>query len=216
MESNNYYLFNQNPRDINVENKDDEAPPSIIQSQIDINSQHSELSNSNSNSNKDINIELDVDIKSYSGEKEDNSSISFPEDANLEEKEADAPEIAGIVSQHEIKIELNNINQDIGENNNIVNFPCPEPKKADNLLNNERPKDSELKEKSSDDYYNKKSFDSSYFYYDNNRFKFSYNPYFSYFPFGPQYFSYESYFNYGFNYSFRHHFPFGRFSGEYI
>lgn len=47
MESNNYNLSNQNLKDINDENKDGEAPPSIIQSQIDINFQHSESSNSN-------------------------------------------------------------------------------------------------------------------------------------------------------------------------
>lgn len=212
MESNNYNLFSQNPGDINVENKDDEAPPSIMQSQIDINSQNSDLSNSN----KERNIELDMDIKSNSGEKENNSSISLQEDEHLEENEADAPEIAGIISIQEINIELNNINQDMGENNNIGNFPCPEPKKDDNILENERPKDSELKGKSSDDYYNKKSFDNSYFYYAHSRFNFSYNPYFSYFPFGPQYSSYGSYFNYGFNYPFGRHFPFGRFRTEYV
>jgi hypothetical protein len=102
----------------------------------------------------------------------------------------------------------------MGDNNNIVNFPCPEPKKDDNLLHNERPKDSDLKEKSSDDYY-KKSFDSSFFYYNRHRFNFSY-PFFSYFPFGPQYSSYESYINFGFNYPFGHHFSFGRFSRTYI
>ena len=211
MESNNYNLFNQNPGDINYENKDGEAPPSIIQSQIDISSQHSELSNSN----KEGNINLDMNIKSDSEEKENNSSISSSQDEKLEENEADAPEIAGIISQQEINIELNNINQEMGDNNNIGNFPCPEPKKDDNLLPNERPKDSDLKEKSSDDYYNKKSFDSSYFYYSHHRFNFSY-PYFSYFPFGAQYSSYGSYFNFGFNYPFGNHFSFGRFSRAYI
>ena len=102
----------------------------------------------------------------------------------------------------------------MGDNNNIGNFPCPEPKKDDNLLPNERLKDSDLKEKSYDDYYNKKSFDSSYFYYARHRF--NYYPYFSYFPFGAQYSSYESYFNFGFNYPFGNHFSFGRFSRAYI
>ena len=53
----------------------------------------------------------------------------------------------------------------MGDNNYTDNYPYPDPKKDDNLLPNERPKDSDLKEKSYDDYYNKKSFDSSYFYY---------------------------------------------------
>lgn len=212
MESNNYNLFNQNQEDINNENKDGEAPPSIIQSQIDINSKNSELSNSN----KERNINLDMDIKSNSEEKKNNSSISLPQDENLEENEADAPEIAGIISQQEINIELNNINQEIGENNNIGNFPCPEPKKNDNLLDNDVPKDSDLKGKSSEDYYNKKSFDNPYYYYAHSRFNFSYNPYFSYFPFGPHYSAYGSYFNFGFNYSFGHHFPFGRFRRAYV
>ena len=211
MESINYNFFNENLGDINDENKDSDAPPSIVQSQIDISPQHSELSNSS----KEENINLDMDKKSNSEEKENNSSISLLQEEKLEENEADAPEIAGIISQQEINIELNNINQDMGDNNNIVNFPCPEPKKDDNLLHNERPKDSDLKEKSSDDYYNKKSFDSSFFYYNRHRFNYSY-PFFSYFPFGPQYSSYESYINFGFNYPFGHHFSFGRFSRTYI
>ena len=53
----------------------------------------------------------------------------------------------------------------MGDNNYTDNFPWLDPKKDDNLLPNERLKDSDLKEKSYDDYYNKKSFDSSYFYY---------------------------------------------------
>ena len=214
MESNNYNLSNQNLKDINDENKDGEAPPSIIQSQIDINFQHSELSNSNTE--KNINLDMDIESNSEEKEKENYSSISLPQDENLEENEADAPEIAGIISQQEVNIELNNINQNIRENYNIGNFPCPEPKKNDNILDNERPKDSDLKEKSSDDFYNKKSFDKRYFYYAHSRFHFSYNPYFSFFPFGPHYSSYGSYFNFGYNYPFGHHFPFGGFSRSYI
>ena len=60
----------------------------------------------------------------------------------------------------------------MGDNNNTDNYPCPGPKKDDILLPNERLKDSDLKEKSSDDYYNKKSFDSSYFYYARHRFNY--------------------------------------------
>jgi len=212
MESNNYNLFNQNQGDINNEYKDGEAPPSIIQSQIDMNSKNSKLSNSN----KERNINLDMGIKSNSEEKKSNSSISLPQDENLEENEADAHEIAGIISQQEINIESNNINQDIEENNNIGNFPCPEPKKNDKLLDNDVLKDSDLKGKFSEDYYNKKSFVNPYYYYAHRRFNFSYNPYFSYFPFGPQYSSYGSYFNFGFNYSFGPHFPFRRFRRAYV
>ena len=43
-----------------------------------------------------------------SEEKENNSSISLPHDGKLEENETDAPEIAGIISQQEVIIELNN------------------------------------------------------------------------------------------------------------
>lgn len=215
MESNIYnFLLNQNPKDINEENRDSEAPPSIIQSQIDINSQSSELINGNKES--DSNLDMDIKLNSKENGKEDNNSISLEQNENLEENEADAPQIASIISQQEINIGLNNINQDIGENNNLDNFPCPEPKKGDNLLlDNERPKDSDLKDRTSDDYYKLKSFGNKY-YYSHHRFKFPYNPYFSYFPFGTQYSSYESYFSFGFNYPYRHHFPFGRFNRGYI
>jgi hypothetical protein len=65
MESINYNFFNENLGDINDENKDSDAPPSIVQSQIDISPQHSELSNSS----KEKNIDLDMDKKSNSEEK---------------------------------------------------------------------------------------------------------------------------------------------------